>query len=666
MIAVKRLCTLSIVLLLACSQFLWADKWALLIGINDYPNFPPVFQLRGCENDISLMKTVLMTKYGFPEQNIRSILSREGTKANIVMAIQEWLIENPKTGDVVVFYYSGHGIQVEDEDGDEADGYDEALCPTDLKPDASRTEFLNFLRDDELDELLSQIPTDNVTVIFDCCHSGTAIKDLRLEPVEMSKSKVIDRDLALKPKLNRKPPAYSQRREGTSIELSNPNHVVITGCKDDQVSQEREWYSPEVGSFRSGVLTKHLVDELNRSQLNSTYFELMTRVRKQIGQIGADAIQTPQLHGDIDLPVFSPRQPDGDLDKVSVATKPNVFVTDTTNGKIIINAGLIHGITKGSVYTVYPPEEMAFASRGFAKIRISEVGLDTATAIVIEGHANSITSMCRAFEVQHAFLQDNLYLHIDANPHQIGQFEQHLDVENVIFVQEEGRADFSLRVESRAGNVTGKLISADGWIVSEVSGQSTENLADQLRRILEREVLIKQLHSFRNPSPPFDLKVWVDKGTNATYKIGETISMAFRAKIEGLPDEGDCYLILLNVDSEGYVTLMFPNKYQSDNKIIWGQIYTIPSHEMKFKMTMRGPPGRELIVALATTEQLSHPLFQTKAQRERFPDLTGARLGTELIRILDQSLQGENVAGSSVSLPTNRWVTDSLIIVSSP
>ncbi|KAE9446983.1 hypothetical protein C3L33_21141, partial [Rhododendron williamsianum] len=42
-----------------------------------------------------------------------------------------WLMEGCQSGDSLVFFYSGHGSQVPDFDGDEADGFDESLCPVD-------------------------------------------------------------------------------------------------------------------------------------------------------------------------------------------------------------------------------------------------------------------------------------------------------------------------------------------------------------------------------------------------------------------------------------------------------------------------------------------------------------------------------------------------------
>ena len=42
-----------------------------------------------------------------------------------------WLVQGCSYGDSLVFHFSGLGAQVADEDCDELDAYDEAICPLD-------------------------------------------------------------------------------------------------------------------------------------------------------------------------------------------------------------------------------------------------------------------------------------------------------------------------------------------------------------------------------------------------------------------------------------------------------------------------------------------------------------------------------------------------------
>ncbi|CAD7967537.1 unnamed protein product [Amoebophrya sp. A120] len=77
-----------------------------------------------------------------------------------------------KPGDLFLFFYSGHGLNVPDKDGDEADGEDEAFATPDFEGDLVEDEVLV---DDDFARFLHQyIPKKcRIVVITDCCHSGS-------------------------------------------------------------------------------------------------------------------------------------------------------------------------------------------------------------------------------------------------------------------------------------------------------------------------------------------------------------------------------------------------------------------------------------------------------------------------------------------------------------
>lgn len=66
--------------------------------------------------------------------------------------------------------FAGHGGRLQDDDGDEEDGYDETLIPVDY---ASAGQ----IRDDVVyAELVGRMPQGStLTALFDCCHSGTVL-----------------------------------------------------------------------------------------------------------------------------------------------------------------------------------------------------------------------------------------------------------------------------------------------------------------------------------------------------------------------------------------------------------------------------------------------------------------------------------------------------------
>lgn len=106
-------------------------KRALLIGCN-YPGMP--FELTSCHGDVHNMAQFLKNVHGFEDKNIVTLIDdgahTDPTRKNILRAIQKFALSSKK-GDSCFFLFSGHGGEVEDESGDEATGYDQALLPTD-------------------------------------------------------------------------------------------------------------------------------------------------------------------------------------------------------------------------------------------------------------------------------------------------------------------------------------------------------------------------------------------------------------------------------------------------------------------------------------------------------------------------------------------------------
>ena len=154
------------------------NKYALLIGINDYEM---VSNLKGCVNDIVLMKSLLINKYGFSQGNILTLINEEATRENIINSFFSHLIDQVKEDDIVVFHYSGHGAQIYNLDTkgkNEVDSLEEILVTYDFE-DNPNNEFKGIV-DDEINGLIKKLTniTKNVTFIFDACHSADITKSL--------------------------------------------------------------------------------------------------------------------------------------------------------------------------------------------------------------------------------------------------------------------------------------------------------------------------------------------------------------------------------------------------------------------------------------------------------------------------------------------------------
>ncbi len=153
----------------------FAETYTLSIGINDYPmgkdenGVEQDFDLFGCVNDAKAMQDIYVNKFGVKKTNTKMLLDKEASGEKFMEGIK-WLVANAKTGDQIVFSYSGHGAQIDDPEAADGSGKTEVIVLADdtLVQDTLFTEIANLFR----------VNGVNATFIFDSCHSGGMSRDV--------------------------------------------------------------------------------------------------------------------------------------------------------------------------------------------------------------------------------------------------------------------------------------------------------------------------------------------------------------------------------------------------------------------------------------------------------------------------------------------------------
>lgn len=228
-------------------------RTALCIGINAYSRNP----LSGCVDDARAWKTALES-LGF---SVQTLFDGHATRAAMVEGIRQ-LVQGARAGDQIVLQYSGHGTQLPDENGDEADGFDEALVPVDFDSGA-------FLIDDDLALLLAALPSGALATLFmDCCHSGT---NSRFAPIVRARTTTVERvrflpasadlveaHLAFRARLGRRAPA--------ALEKSLPGVIHFAACQDNEYA----WESAGHGDFTVAA-TAELASAVARGDTNESF-----------------------------------------------------------------------------------------------------------------------------------------------------------------------------------------------------------------------------------------------------------------------------------------------------------------------------------------------------------------------------------------------------------
>ena len=141
---------------------------AVLFGLN-YAHTADA-KLNGCINDV-----VNMAAYLRNVLNIQDIscytddTDLVNTSAlGIQQALQQAALDSYRSDlDFVWIHYSGHGSYMRDTSGDEADGRDECLVPSDFQT-------VGLIPDDYIVRIMQNFnPKTRVVIVWDCCHSAT-------------------------------------------------------------------------------------------------------------------------------------------------------------------------------------------------------------------------------------------------------------------------------------------------------------------------------------------------------------------------------------------------------------------------------------------------------------------------------------------------------------
>jgi hypothetical protein len=198
-----------------------------------------------------------------------------------------------------MFYYSGHGSQVVDTDGDEIDGLDEILCPHDI--DFAKKFYIS---DDDLRGIFAKLPEGmNLEVILDCCHSGTGTREMELLSGVAAEDKVGTRymppplDYTFHLDYNPDLPRKRVLRSKPGAKDIGLNHTVWAACRDNQTSQE-----VNIRGQVRGVFTYNFCEVLRKTSGKMTRKELKSIVSAAIKRGGFEQVlqletSAPELTG---------------------------------------------------------------------------------------------------------------------------------------------------------------------------------------------------------------------------------------------------------------------------------------------------------------------------------------------------------------------------------
>ena len=176
---------IAIALILLCTTLMVVQssfantKRGFLVGISKYENANNAswHNINGA-NDVALLAKTLKSQ----SFEVKSITNNDATANNIRKGLKS-LQRKCRAGDIVYIHFSCHGQPFEDFNGDENDGWDEALIPVDAPKNYKKGAYegKNHITDDELNLYFNSIrktvgPKGFVCVVIDACHAGSSYR----------------------------------------------------------------------------------------------------------------------------------------------------------------------------------------------------------------------------------------------------------------------------------------------------------------------------------------------------------------------------------------------------------------------------------------------------------------------------------------------------------
>ena len=200
------------------------EYWAVIAGEG--------YTCGWADNDAYDMYDGLLSYSNWKAENIRLLVSNAAgtkhdcTRDNIQAGIA-WMASQADADDVCLFFYAGHGDHNTDiAPLDEADGWDEYICPEG-----------GNIRDDELDAWMTTPIKGKKVVIIDSCFSGGFVKGDRARTIPGV--------------------PYAELTDGFVRDLNKPGYVTLTAADDDEGA-----YGDCNLHLNNGVFTYYVVEGL--------------------------------------------------------------------------------------------------------------------------------------------------------------------------------------------------------------------------------------------------------------------------------------------------------------------------------------------------------------------------------------------------------------------
>lgn len=356
--------------------------------------------------------------------------------------------------------------------------------------------------------------------------------------------------------------------------------TLIAACLDDQTSATAHF----PGVAWMGALTYKLVDYLDSTSQNPTYRELGNYLQKSVS---AKFHQTPQVSG-----------PNLSKEFLHVS---QVTVSATTSTNTVVNTTV--------TTTVSAPVTSDSSTRS------------DKLSIFIQGFGSDTNAIANALNATGYIVVADSQMEADR-----------------IIVRQSGTS-FNVHFDLRDGNIEDK-----------VSASNALEMVKRLRSSLMRAYVWKRLANLQSEDESLQPEVYIDSTyqknlsirPTAFQPIGTVVKIGTKTTFQ-FKSAKPCYITLIDLPTEGPLTVLFPNNYNSaSERVLANHLYAIPSEDMNFDIIAEGPAGRDIVIAIASESPLDLSSLNLSAvdPRTGIAQSSDEDAGAKLLRVVAHGNQG--------------------------
>jgi Caspase domain len=241
-----------------------SKKWLFIIAVENYDETDPV---TFSKNSAELFKVTAQKVFGIKERNTYALIENDATSGKIKDKLQR-LYDNVKEGDIIYFYYSGHGVPVPKTE-------ESFILPKDKIVDyISKESEFNL---SNIYKKLSVSKAEKVFAFIDACFSG------KTDNIPLFKGVA---------------PGLIKTKK---IKFNKDKMVVITAGKDNQFSNSFDEKGHRMFSY---YLIKSLATRKD-IDIDLLYKDISVKVHDTSFEKGDVYIQEPQIYGNKNLNLYN-------------------------------------------------------------------------------------------------------------------------------------------------------------------------------------------------------------------------------------------------------------------------------------------------------------------------------------------------------------------------